>query len=80
MCHVNGRAQGNVRPHPLARGVAAVAAARSVAKPPVSLQVGLYNIGWTDSQLSGAFEFTTSIDIQAYVLGLYALVLDKSVC
>ena len=29
----------------LARGVAAVAAARSVAKPPVSLQVGLYNIG-----------------------------------
>ena len=23
---------------------------------------------------------TTSIDIQAYVLGLYALVLDKSVC
>ena len=96
MCHVNGRAQGNVRPHPLAREVAAVAAARSVAKPPVSLQVGLYNIGWTDSQLSGqnhemhrkqlgrdcagAFEFTTSIDIQAYVLGLYALVLDKSVC
>ena len=147
MCHVNGRAQGNVRPHPLARGVAAVAAARSVAKPPVSLQVGLYNIGWTDSQLSGqnhemhrkqlgrdcaeAFEFNdlgmrclcevgtnqldenlhahlgnsagfqdkyggqnvnrwleqvihecckTSIDLQAYVLGPYAIVLDKSVC
>ena len=124
MCHVNGRAQGNVRPHPLAREVAAVAAARSVAKPPVSLQVGLYNIGWTDSQLSGqnhemhrkqlgrdcagAFEFNdlgmrclceyggqnvnrwleqvihecckTSIDLQAYVLGPYAIVLDKSVC
>ena len=26
---------------------------RSVAKPPVSLQVGFYNIGWTDTQLSG---------------------------
>ena len=144
MCHVNGRAQGDVRPHPLARGVAAVAAARSVAKPLVSLQVGLYNIGWTDSQLSGqnhemhrkqlgrdcarAFEFhdigmlclcevgtnkldenlhahlgnsagfqdkygrqnvnrwleqviheccKTSIDLQAYVLGPYAIVLDS---
>ena len=113
----------------------------------MSLQVGLYNIGWTDSQLSGqnhemhrkqlgrdcaeAFEFNdlgmrclcevstnqldenlhahlgnsagfqdkyggqnvnrwleqvihecckTSIDLQAYVLGPYAIVLDKSVC
>ena len=119
----------------------------SVAKPPVSLQVGFYNIGWTDTQLSGqnhemhrkqlgrdcarAFEFNdlgvlclcevgnnkldenldahlgnsagfqdkyrgqdvnrwleqvikecckTSIDLQAYVLGPYAIVLDKSVC
>ena len=113
----------------------------------MSLQVGFYNIGWTDSQLSGqdhemhrkqlgrdcarAFEFNdlgmlclcevgtnkldenlhahlgnsagfqdkyggqsvnrwleqvihecckTSIDLQAYVLGPYAIVLDKSVC
>ena len=46
-------AQGNVRPHAFARRVAAVAAARSVAKPLVSLQVCFYNIGWTDSQLFG---------------------------
>ena len=26
---------------------------RSVSKPPVSVQVGFYNIGWTDTQLSG---------------------------
>ena len=41
----------------LARGVAAVAAARSVAKSPVSLQVGFYNIGrdgWSKSFTSVA--------------------------
>ena len=107
----------------------------SVAKPLVCLQIGFYNIGWTDFQpgrdCAGAFEFNdinmlclcevgtnkldenlhahlgnsagfqdkyggqnvnrwldqvihecckTSIDLQAYVLGPYAIVLDKSVC
>ena len=121
--------------------------ARHVAESPISLQVGFYNIGWTDTELSGqnhkmhrqqlgrdcarAFEFNdlgmlclcevgsnkldenlhahlgnnagfqdkyrgqdvniwleqviqecckTSIDLQAYVMGPYAIVLDKSVC
>ena len=129
------------------RGALRVAGKRSVAKPPVSMQVGFYNIGWTDTQLSGqdhemhrmqlgrecarALELndlgmlclcevgtnkldenldahlgnsagfrdkyplqdvnrwlervieeccTTSIDLEAYVLGPYAIVLNKSVC
>ena len=132
---------------PVSTSVSSRTDKRSIAKPPVSVQVGFYNIGWTDTQLSGqnhemhrkqlgrdcarAFEFNdlgmlclcevgnnkldehlhahlgnsagfqdkyrgqdvnrwleqviqecckTSIDPQAYVLGPYAIVLDKSVC
>ncbi len=120
---------------------------RKAAQPPVSVQVGFYNIGWTGTQLSGhnhdmhreqlgrdcaqAFKFNnigmlclcevgnnkldenvhahlgnsagfqdryqgqdvnvwleqviqeccnTSIDVQAYVLGPYAMALDKTIC
>ena len=45
-------AQGSAE-KPGARSVSSRSDKRSVAKPPVSLQVGFYNIGWTDSQLSG---------------------------
>ena len=131
---------------PVSTSVSSRTDKRSVAKPPVSVQVGFYNIGWTDTQLSGqnhemhrkqlgrdcaqAFEFNdlcmlclcevgnnklgenlhahlgnnagfqdkyrgqdvnrwleqviqecckTSIDLQAYAMGPYAIVLDKSV-
>ena len=42
-------AQGSAEP----RGALHVAGKRSVAKPPLSLQVGYYNIGWTDTEISG---------------------------
>ena len=121
---------------PVSTSVSSRTDKRSVAKPPVSVQVGFYNIGWTDTQLSGqnhemhrkqldlgmlclcevgnnkldenlhahlgnsaGFQdkyrgqdvnrwleqviqecCKTSIDLQAYVMGPYAIVLDKSVC
>ena len=36
-----------------ARSVSNRRGKRNVAKPPVGLQVGSYNIGWSDTQLSG---------------------------
>ena len=45
-------AQGSAE-KPGARSVSSRSDKRSVAKALVSLQVGFYNIGWTDSQLSG---------------------------
>ena len=38
---------------PVSTSVSSRTDKRSIAKPPVSVQVGFYNIGWTDTQLSG---------------------------
>ena len=45
-------AQGSAE-KPGARSFSSRSEKRSVAKSPVSLQVGFYNIEWTESQLSG---------------------------
>ena len=49
-----------------AGGVAVVEAGRSVAKPPVSLQVGFYRAGTEREQICGAFSKATSAFVHVF--------------